>query len=244
MGHRFEQRREAEVPASPDEVWAAIATGPGIDSWFMGRTQVRPGPDGAVRTTFGELGVTAWDPGRRFGYRTGESPDGRFIGYEFLVEGRAGGSTVLRTVTSGFLPGDDWADELEAMTLGTDMHFRTLAEYLTHFAGRFATPVTAYGPPGTDWAGGRALLCRALGLPEHPARGDRPLFTTGDRGPEDGLVYFANANTIGVRTKDALYRFLRGFAGPVVASHHLFAGDADPDRAQQAWEAWLSRALT
>ena len=43
MGRPFENRNEAEVPASPDEVWAAIATGPGIDSWFMGRSQVQPG---------------------------------------------------------------------------------------------------------------------------------------------------------------------------------------------------------
>ena len=43
MGRPFENRREAEVPATPDEVWAAIASGPGIDSWFMGRSEVRPG---------------------------------------------------------------------------------------------------------------------------------------------------------------------------------------------------------
>ena len=40
--------------------------------------------------------------------------------------------------------------------------------------------------------------------------------------PADGVVYFANAHTIGVRTPDALYRFLRGFGKPVVAAHHLF----------------------
>jgi hypothetical protein len=32
MGHAWEQRDEAIVAASVDEVWAAIATGPGIDS--------------------------------------------------------------------------------------------------------------------------------------------------------------------------------------------------------------------
>ena len=181
MGHPFEQRSQAEVPASPDEVWAAIASGPGIDSWFMGRSEVQPGASGTVRTVFGEyapeLDVTAWDPARRFAYRSGEAPDGRFIAYEFLIEGRAGGSTVLRTVTSGFLPGDDWADEFEAMTLGGAMYFRTLVEYLTHFAGRFAAPVTAFGPPGTTWSRDRTLLCRALGLPEAAKPGDQARFT-------------------------------------------------------------------
>ena len=57
------------------------------------------------------------------------------------------------------------------------------------------------------------------------------------------VLYFANAHTIGVRTQDALYRFLRGFGKPVMAAHELFARDADPVRAQRAWEAWLRQTL-
>ena len=246
MGHQFAQHNQAEVPASPDEVWAAIATGPGIDSWFMGRNEVKAGAGGAVRTVFGEyapeLEITGWDPARWFAYSSGRAPDGRFIAYEFLIEGRAGGSAVLRTVTSGFLPGDDWADEFEAMALGGELYFRTLVEYLTHFAGRFATPVTAFGPPGTSWSRDRSLLCRELGLAEPPQPGD-PVRFTGEVGPADGVVYFANAHAIGVRTPETLYRFMRGFAKPVIAAHHLFGADAEPDQARRAWEAWLSRTL-
>jgi uncharacterized protein YndB with AHSA1/START domain len=246
MGHEFAQRNEAEVPASPDEVWAAIATGPGIDSWFMGRNEVKAGAGGTVRTVFGEyapeLAITGWDPARRFAYRSGQAPDGRFIAYEFLIEGRAGASTVLRTVTSGFLPGDDWADEFEAMTLGGELYFRTLVEYLTYFAGRFAVPVTAFGPPGTDWSRDRSLLCRELGLAESPQPGDRARFAA-ETGSADGVVYVANAHAIGVRAPDALYRFIRGFGKPVIAAHHLFGPDAQPENARQAWEAWLSRTL-
>jgi uncharacterized protein YndB with AHSA1/START domain len=168
MGQPFARDHTADVPASPDQVWAAIATGPGIDSWFMGRSEVRPGAGGTVRTVLGEyapeLEITGWDPPRRFAYRSGQAPDGRFIAYEFLVEARAGGSAVLRTVTSGFIPGDDWAEEFKAMQLGGELYFRTLVEYLAHFAGRFAVPVTAFGPPGTEWVRDRELLCRALGL--------------------------------------------------------------------------------
>jgi uncharacterized protein YndB with AHSA1/START domain len=256
MGHQFAQHHEAEVPAGPDEVWAAIATGPGIDSWFMGRNEVTAG---TVRTVFGEyapeLEITESDPSHRFAYRSGQAPDGRFIAYEFLIEGRARGSTVLRVVTSGFLPGEDWADEFEAMTLGGELYFRTLVEYLTYFAGRFATPVTAFGPsspsgpsdrsgpPGPSWTRDRSLLCRELGLAEAPQPGD-PVRFTGEIGPADGVVYFANAHAIGVRTPDALYRFMRGFGKPVIAAHHLFAACAEPDQARQAWEAWLSRTLT
>jgi uncharacterized protein YndB with AHSA1/START domain len=247
MGHQFAQHHAAEVPASPDEVWAAIATGPGIDSWFMGRNEVKAGAGGTVRTVFGEytpeLEITGWDPDRRLAYGTGLGPDGRFIAYEFLIEGRAGGSTVLRTVTSGFLPGDDWADEFEAMTLGGELYFRTLVEYLTYFVGRFAEPVTAFGPPGTNWDRDRALLCRALGLSDTAKPGDQAKVTVAGTGSVDGVVYCANAHAIGVRTQDALYRFLRGFAKPALAAHHLFAADADPAQAQLAWTSWLGRTL-
>jgi uncharacterized protein YndB with AHSA1/START domain len=247
MGQPFGQDHTADVPASPDQVWTAIATGPGIDSWFMGRSEVSPGAGGTVRTVLGEyapeLEITDWDPPRRFAYRSGQAPDGRFIAYEFLVEGRAGGSAVLRTVTSGFIPGDDWAEEFEAMRLGGELYFRTLVEYVAHFAGRFAVPVTAFGPPGRQWARDRELLCRALGLTGSAARGDPVRFTADDIGSVDGVVYFANAHTIGVRTQDALYRFLRGFGKPVVAFHQLFGAQVDPEAAQEAWTSWLSRTL-
>jgi uncharacterized protein YndB with AHSA1/START domain len=252
MGHQFAQHHSAEVPASPDQAWAAIATGPGIDSWFMGRNEVKAGAGGTVRTVFGEyapeLEITGWDPGHRFAYGSGQAPDGRFIAYEFLIEGRAGGSTVLRTVTSGFLPGEDWAEEYEAMTLGGELYFGTLVEYLSYFAGRFAVPVIAFGPSGTSWPRDRALLCRELALTE-PVRPGQPARLGGEVGPADGVVYLANAHAIGVRTPDALYRFMRGFAKPVIAAHHLFGAGVghltrtEPDHDRQAWEAWLRRTL-
>ena len=249
MGRPFENRNEAEVPATPDEVWAAIASGPGIDSWFMGRSEVRPGADGTVRTVFGEyapeLDVTAWDPARRFAYRSGEAPDGRFIAYEFLIEGRAGGSTVLRTVTSGFLPGDDWSEEFEAMTLGGEMYFRTLVEYLTPpllpAGSRCRSPRSARrARPGP--ATGRCCAAPS-GCPRTPGPATGPGSPPTEIGAVDGVLYFANAHTIGVRTQDALYRFLRGFGKPALAAHHLFAEDADPAQAQLAWESWLGQTL-
>ena len=190
----------------------------------MGQNEVQPGEGGTVRTVFGEyapeLDISAWDPPRRFGYRSGQAPDGRFIAYEFLIEARAGGSTVLRAVTSGFIPGDDWAEEYEAMTLGSERYFRTLAEYLTHFAGRFVAPVTASGPAG-----------------------DRVRLTADETGPATGVVYFANVSTIGVRAPDAFYRFLRGFGKPVIASHQLSAPGANPGHVARAWQSCLGQAL-
>jgi uncharacterized protein YndB with AHSA1/START domain len=246
MGHEFERSDEVDLQATPEQVWEAIATGPGIDSWFMGRNQVEPGEGGTVRTAYGDYGprstVTAWEPPHRFAHRTDRAEDGRFIAYEFLIEGRAGGSTVLRMVTSGFLPGDDWTEEYEAMTRGGQMFFRTLVEYLTHFPGRTATPLTVFGPPASaDWERARAVLHEALGLRAGATGGERVRFTPDGLEPVEGVVYFGNPDTLGVRAGDAMYRFLRGFRGPLVGSHHLFADQVDLPRAERAWRSWLDR---
>jgi uncharacterized protein YndB with AHSA1/START domain len=225
MGKEFESHLDASVPATPEQVWDAVATGPGISSWFVGRTEV----DGAtVRTSFGDgwipAGtVTAADEPHRFAYRIGPGTDGRFVAYEYLVEGRAGAATVLRTVTSGFLPGDDWADEFEAMRYGTELFFHTLTEHLRHFAGRHATPATTFGPPVTDWPATWQRLHAALGLGPAPRPGD-PVHAELIR---DGVVSFVNPHALAVRAPHAIYRFLRGFHGSLVVSHALYS-PADP----------------
>ena len=93
--------RRSTVDATPEQVWAAIATGPGIDSWFMGRNEVEPG--GRRRApTFGgytrEATITAWEPRHRFAYRSAEAEDGRFMAIRVPLEGRDGGSTVAALV--------------------------------------------------------------------------------------------------------------------------------------------------
>lgn len=245
MGREFEGREEFELDATPEQVWDAIATGPGVDSWFMGRNEVEPGEGGTVRTAFGaftpESRVTAWDPPERFAYHSGEAEDGRFIAYEFLIEGRGGGSTVLRTVVSGFLPGDDWEAEYDAMTKGGALFLRTLVEYLGYFPGRTATPVTAFGPPVTDWEHAWAVLNGELGLAGSVTKGDRVRFTPDGLAPIEGVVYFVNPHTLGVRTDDALYRFIRGLHGPMVAAHHIFSDDVDQQQAERSWQSWLTR---
>lgn len=244
MGHQFEAENTVDVPASPAEVWDAIATGPGFDSWYMGRNELR---DGTWRMTcFGdytpEFKVSAWDPGKRAAYGTGTADDGRFIAYDFLIEGREHGSTTLRMVTSGFLPGDDWADEYEAMTKGGALFFATLAAYLKNFAGRSATPVTAFGPMITDWQSTRARLHAELGLSAEPAVGDHVDLRPEGLPPIDGVVYHVNEHALGVRTDDALYRFLRGFHGPIIAAHHLFT-TTDTETTESAWANWLQRTF-
>jgi uncharacterized protein YndB with AHSA1/START domain len=229
MGKDFETRHDLTVDATPEQVWQAIATGPGISSWFIGRTDV----DGdTVRTSFGDgwmpTGIiTAHDRPHHFAHRSDPTPDGRYIANEYLIEGRDRSTTTLRAVTSGFLPGDDWADEYEAMRYGTELFFATLVAYLRHFPGRTATPVTAFGPPVTDWPATWHNLHTALGLTAG--------FQAGDPLPGGGHVYFTNPHTLGLHTDRGLYRYLRGFHGSLVAGHELFAPD-DTD-----WNAFLAK---
>jgi uncharacterized protein YndB with AHSA1/START domain len=245
MGHEFELHDEAEVAASPEEVWQAIASGPGIDSWLMGRSEVEPGESGWVRTTMGEhvleSTVTAWEPLKRFAHQSPPAEDGRFIAYEFLIEGRDRGSTALRLATSGFLPGDDWENEFEAMTLGMGMFFRTLVSYVGHFAGRTATPITAFGPRVADWDHGWPVLLGAFGLAGTAREGDRVRIAPVGLPPIDGVVDVVNPQCLGIRTDDALYRFVRDFFQHTVqVDHHIFTPGVDQRRTEQAWQAWLT----
>lgn len=248
MGKQFEGVNEVEVDATPEQVWQAIASGPGFDSWFMGRNEVQPGGEGSWRMScFGDFQpthrVTAWEDGKHLTYRSDTADDGRFMAYEFLIEGRDSGTTVLRMVTSGFLPGDDWADEYEAMTKGGALFFATLATYLRHFAGRHAEPVTAFGPPVTDWPATWAKAYAELGLSASPQVGDAVHAELAGVRAVDGVVYFANEHTLGVRTADAMFRLLKGFNGPLIASHHVFT-EIDAEATERAWQTWLDTVFT
>jgi uncharacterized protein YndB with AHSA1/START domain len=240
MPHPFELRKEFELDTSPEQVWEAIATGPGMDSWFMGRNEIEPREGG--RTSLSLAGfsegstITAWDPPRRFAHRGDASPDGTFMAFEWLVEGRDGGSTVVRLVQSGML-GDDWEAEYDALSEGWPMYLHSLAEYLTHFAGRVATPVFAARPgTGPDpWAAYTA----ALGLPDAVAAGDAVRLTPAGLPPIDGVVDYRSAHFLGVRDTDGLYRFIHGLKDTAVLGHHLFAPGTDQRQAEAGWRAWL-----
>ena len=111
MDGDWEIHSEAELGATPEQMWRALATSAGLTAWFSGAIELKPGPGGTLRSTTGgyadELSVTAWEPGRRVTYSSTPDGDNRFYALEWLVDGRAGG-TLLRCVASGFIPGDDW----------------------------------------------------------------------------------------------------------------------------------------
>src|SRR5690242_1277922 len=98
---------EVEVPGTPEEVWQAIATGPGVSSWFV-PTEVEGREGGAVRARFGPgmdsaSTITAWEPPRRFVAESADlGPEAPPLATEWSVEARAGGVCVVRVVHSLF----------------------------------------------------------------------------------------------------------------------------------------------
>ncbi|MFC9603593.1 SRPBCC domain-containing protein [Streptomyces niveus] len=243
MTHPFEIELETTLPASPEEVWEAIATGPGIDSWFMGRNEVEPREGGtASMDTAGhreEAVITAYEPGKRFATRTPTGEDGRFMAFEYLIEGRDRGSTVLRVVHSGLL-GDDWQDEYDALRRGWPFHLNTLREYLAHFAGRVGVPVFAMAmSPDKTPHEVRAALVRGLSLPVPVAVGVPARAEPAGLAPLDGEVVWVDDERIGLRTAQGLFTFHHG-SGVTVMFHHLFAPDTDTDGAEAAWQRWLN----
>ena len=113
---------EIEVPGTPEEVWRAIATGPGISSWYLPHT-VEERQGGAANVSFGAAPemqvagrVAAWEPPHRVVFDGGDSDAG--LAFEWLVEARDGGRCVVRLVNSGFGSGDEWDAQYDGMAEG------------------------------------------------------------------------------------------------------------------------------
>jgi uncharacterized protein YndB with AHSA1/START domain len=242
-------RLEIEVPGTPEQVWEAIATGPGITAWFVPAT-VAGREGGAVTLHFGPgmdtTGrVTAWDPPRRFGYEGSEWGDRR-LAYEYLVEARDGGTCVVRLVNSGFGTGADWDGEFDGMEAGWRLFLHNLRLYLTHFPGQRCSSILvnaiAPGPRAQAWA----ALTAALGLA--PAtEGERVAATAPDAPPLAGVVErvadgmltlvvdapasgiaFIAAEGGGEQISLSLYAYLFGEDAAVIAA-----------RDDKEWRSWM-----
>jgi hypothetical protein len=239
MPREFEIRREVELAATPEQVWEAIATGPGNAAWlFPTGIEPRQGGTSADGST-----VTVWDPPRHFVARA-EGEGGWFNAVEAIVEGREGGSAVLRWVHSGIFV-DDWDNQYDSADHHTDFYLHTLGQYLRYFSGRTATYVGAQGPPDSTGPDAFAVLRRALGLAGEVAVGDRVHLSLPGLDPLDGVVDYLAPQFIGLRTADGLYRFFgrNAWGMPVGLGHHLFAEGVDQEKTAQAWRAWLDRVL-
>ncbi|MCY4630028.1 MAG: SRPBCC domain-containing protein [bacterium] len=183
---------EVEVPGRPEEVWRAVATGPGISSWYVPHT-VEERAGGVGTASFGpepEMQVpgrvAVWEPPRRVVFAGGEEFGG--LTFEWTVEPRGDDTCVVRLVNGSFGTSAEDDAQFDGMTEGWRLFMFNLRLHLEHFAGRTATAVT----PMALWAGPReaawSALSSGLGIPVDPAVGDRIEVTASDAPELAGTV--------------------------------------------------------
>lgn len=259
-GGRRSIQVEVEVPGPPEEVWDAIASGPGISSWFV-PTTFEHGEDGTPRRMILDFGpgmeshstVTSWDPPRRF---TADSqdlgPDAPPVATEWIVEAKDGGSCTVRVVHSLFSETDDWDNQLHAWESGWPGFFRVLRQVLEHFRGQFAEAVQVMsiatsGDDAAAWeevAGALGLVGEVTVGTEGSSTGDAPPFHGDvvdvidpqelllriDR-PGDGLAH--------------LFAMKMSGQAMVYARFFFFGPDASATArdAETRWKAWLDGRL-
>jgi uncharacterized protein YndB with AHSA1/START domain len=245
---------EIEVPGTPDEVWQAIATGPGISSWFVpAEFEERDGKPIAVTLDFGpgmdsRSVVTAWDPPRTFvregaGWVPGSPP----IATEFSVEARAGGVCIVRVVQSLFSSTDDWDGQLTGAEEGWPGIGRILRLYLTHFRGQRSAILKAMAPVAGTAGEAWATLTAALGL-NGVGVGQRWAVPAG--APElGGIVEYVNDNPYGALLRldqpgtgtAALGTIEFGDTVMVTLSLYFYGDHATESVARETprWQAWM-----
>jgi len=245
---------DIEVPGTPEEVWEAVASGPGITAWFVparvdgrlgGTCELDFGPGVGVETAR----ITAWEPPRRLVAEV--AAEGRpAFAMEWLVEARDGGTCVVRLVNSGFGSSADWDAEHDATEAGWRLFLYNLRLYLTHFPGRRCSSVLVNGH--ADGPVDRAFgeLAAALGLPAGASQGERVAATAPGAPPLAGVVERAAPNMLTL----LLERPAAGIAfvvcepagdGSAHASVYLYLfGDGAAEAAardEPGWRAWVQR---
>ena len=196
---------EVEVAGTPEQVWRAIATGPGISSWYVPHT-VEEREGGSASARFGpgpemEIPgrVASWNPPRQVVFDGGEEVAG--FAFEWTVEARGNGTCIVRLVNSGFGSGEEWDDQYDAMHEGWLIFLSNLRLHLEHHAGDTAVvglPMT-YVPVDADTAW--AAMAAALGIPASAALGER-IATAGDGVPRLVGTVAEIANPHGIDRKN------------------------------------------
>ena len=249
---------EVEVPGTPEQVWEAIATGPGITAWFV-PAEVAPGEGGRISLDMdagGATGViTGWEPPRRFVYEEVWQPEDATstskLATEFLVEARDGNSCVVRLVTNVFGSSADWGDELGSMREGWTLFLANLQRYLERYSGQSCATAMATGKVDGTLRQAWSTSAAALGIDERsepgatvvvaadgltPVRGTVRLFFDGKH--HQGVVIDVESPAPGV-----LQLFDYAWRGDVFLNVHAYLyGDVAPaaaDQLQAELRTWM-----
>ncbi len=247
---------EVEVPGTPEEVWEAIATGPGVSSWFV-PTEARE--DGTVVSHFGPgmdaiATQTAWDPPHRFAAESELGPNAPKMATEWIVEARSGGTCIVRVVHSLFASTDDWDDQLESIEAGWPDYFSILRLYLAHFRGRSCSAFQLMGvapePASTHWnilTSGLGLSGATVGERRNTPIGAPPLAglveRTGEAGHPHQLLLRLDEPTPGIA-----HLFALAMGGQVYVSIRIYLygerATAAVERVEPMWRAWIKDRLS
>jgi uncharacterized protein YndB with AHSA1/START domain len=245
---------EVEVPGTPEEVWQAIATGPGISSWFVPtRSEERQG--GQQVCTFGPgmdcpSTITVWQPLERF-VAEGDmgGPGSPKVATEWSVEARAGGTCLVRVVHSLFASTDDWDNQLEGLEQGWPTYFRILRMYLERFRGmpcsamHFVNFSKDSEAKAWEKAGGALGLLKLAEGQKWSTPGDVPRMT----GVVDSLGKGTHKSTVLLRldTPAPGSAYIGAFScgGMVMVCMSVYlCGDkakAAVERDQPTWQTWM-----
>ena len=144
---------EVEVAGSVEEVWRAVATGPGISSWFV-PTEVDVDAQGQPTRMvchFGpgmdsEAEVTEWNAPRSFAADSQDFGEGGPpVATVWSVEAGAGDTSVVRVEHSLLADSDEYDQLLLDVEAGWPAFFRLLQIYMADFRGQ---PCTLLDLPG------------------------------------------------------------------------------------------------
>ena len=249
-GRRWVQA-EVEVPGTPEQVWQAIATGPGVSSWFVPTEKQE---DGTVVAHFGPgmdavATETAWDPPRRFAAEGELGPGAPKMATEWTVEAHSGSTCIVRVVHSVFTERDDWDGQLESIEGGWPDYFENLRLYLIHFNGQPCAPFQLMGMSGSPasevWdvaTGSLGLVAAQVGEHRQSPEGAPPLSGVVERIGTPGHPWALLLRLDGPAPGIA-HMFAMGMGGMtlLVLRFYLFGEQASAVAAEQEprWQAWL-----
>jgi uncharacterized protein YndB with AHSA1/START domain len=247
------------VPGTAEQVWRAMATGPGNTAWFTATT-IDERVGGAIRFDFGPNGtgageVTTWEPPHRFGYVERDwAEDAPPVATDVTIAARGDGRCVVRLAHSIRTTADDWDDHLEGFEGGWPAFFAMLRLYLAHFAdlpaATFIVGTVVEAPQLDVWT----RLTGALGLAganagEERTTPDVPEALTGvvERVEQDAahryLLLRLHAPTPGLAL---VATYGAGEATRVNVSLYPYGDDAARRAAagEPRWREWLGATMT
>ena len=247
---------EVEVPGTPEEVWDAIATGPGISKWFV-PAHVEPHVGGKMVLNFGPgmdsvSEVTGWDAPHCFTATSqGLGPDAPEMATEWTVEARAGGTCTVRVVHSLFAESDEWDNQLGEVESGWPSFFVVLRMYLSDYRGQPGAHFQVMAPvAGTVIEGWRALVGK-LGVP--PLEAGARIQSQAGAAPLAGVVEKVGPES---HPNQLIVRLDEPSPGAAVLStcgmgeHTFFVGSfyffgpkaTEGLKAERQWQDWLGKS--